>query len=188
MGQAMGEDPVSAIPPGVSAGRVEDAVDIHQDQRCGRLHCPRGPSSGSGRYSTDKDEVGGSSPPRPTTQTPRPAARSAGPAITIKRHACPSVSAVCPIASLGSGQSTLWRWAVATAQLAKHPLDSISRCNRRLMFPDADDLPTPAGQLKIGAPITFHVPIKLLPPPVTVITGGSPMIGTAVPEAAIHHH
>jgi len=56
------------------------------------------------------------------------------------------------------------------------------------MFPDADDLPTPAGQLKIGAPITFHVPIKLLPPPVTVITGGSPMIGTAVPEAAIHHH
>jgi hypothetical protein len=29
---------VPAIPPGVSAGRVEDAVDIHQDQRRGRLH------------------------------------------------------------------------------------------------------------------------------------------------------
>jgi hypothetical protein len=38
MGHAMGEDPVPAIPPGVSAGRVEDAVDIHQDQRRGRLH------------------------------------------------------------------------------------------------------------------------------------------------------
>jgi type II secretory ATPase GspE/PulE/Tfp pilus assembly ATPase PilB-like protein len=24
---------VSAIPPGVSAGRIEDTVDIHQDQR-----------------------------------------------------------------------------------------------------------------------------------------------------------
>jgi len=38
MGHAMGEDPVPAIPPGVSAGRVEDAVDIYQDQRRGRLH------------------------------------------------------------------------------------------------------------------------------------------------------
>jgi hypothetical protein len=38
MGHTTGEDPVSAIPLGASAGRVEDAVDIHQDQRRRRLH------------------------------------------------------------------------------------------------------------------------------------------------------
>ena len=45
----------------------------------------------------DKDEVGGSSPPRPTTQTLRPAARSADPANAINRHACSFV--LRPIAS-----------------------------------------------------------------------------------------
>jgi hypothetical protein len=56
------------------------------------------------------------------------------------------------------------------------------------MLPYPDNIPTTRNQLSLRPAVSFHVVIKFLSPPVTVVVWREPVIGASMPKAAIDHH
>jgi hypothetical protein len=54
------------------------------------------------------------------------------------------------------------------------------------MFPDSDDLPSSFLEPRVGIAVAALVGLDLLPPKVGVASGPGPMLGAAMPEAAVN--
>lgn len=66
------------------------------------------------------------------------------------------------------------------------PFDLTGRRLRRLVLPDPDNGPPEKGKSLICVPVAESVSLELLQPPLGVGLGYRPMLGAAMPEAAVH--
>lgn len=58
----------------------------------------------------------------------------------------------------------------------------------RLVFPHVHHVPAKFGEGGVLGPVAVDVAVEFGPPPVSVVTWQRAVLGTAVPEAAVHEH
>lgn len=56
------------------------------------------------------------------------------------------------------------------------------------MFPDADDPPALGPEYPVSFSVALDITGQLLPPPLRIVPRGRSVLGTRVPEAAVHEY